>query len=319
MMHWYGTRDIEFAKREYYDFLLTLAEFWENYLVFEDGKYQIYNDALNETGWWSGPDHMPEGHDDCNPIVSRNLVRMIMKMMIDISTELSTNEEKIPKWKHILENLPVADVFESEGEIIVRGIDGCNVAREISLEAMYPIGGIGKYLTPDLFEPMKNTHKRLPLWDSHNRFCSYYPMAARLEYPCEEIIGHLHDVIENRSLPNGMFQYGGGGIENCSGVTGAINEMLMQSYEGVLRLFPVWNKNARFRGFRAYGAFIVDATLANGRIYAEITSEKGMPLTIEAPGTGYTITRADGRKIALTEKLTIVNTVKGEKLIISAE
>lgn len=50
MMHWYGTRDKEFAKREYYEYLLSVAEFWENYLVFEDGTYQIYHDALNEVG-----------------------------------------------------------------------------------------------------------------------------------------------------------------------------------------------------------------------------------------------------------------------------
>lgn len=88
MMHWYGTRDTEFAKREYYGFLLAVAEFWENYLVFEDGKYQIYNDALNEVGWYAGPEHMPEGHDDKNPVVSRGLVRMLMKLMIDLAGTL---------------------------------------------------------------------------------------------------------------------------------------------------------------------------------------------------------------------------------------
>ena len=109
MMHWYGTRDTEFARREYYPFLLSVAQFWENYLVFEDGAYHIYNDALNECGWYSGPDYMPQGHDDKDPIVSQGLVRMLMKLMIDLSTELGENGEKIPVWQHILDHLPQPD------------------------------------------------------------------------------------------------------------------------------------------------------------------------------------------------------------------
>ena len=37
-------------------------------------------------------------------------------------------------------------------------------------------------------------------------------------------------------------------------------EMLLQSYEGVIRPFPVWDKtkNARFRGLRANGAFLIN-------------------------------------------------------------
>ena len=321
MMHWYGTRDKEFARREYYDFLLSIAEFWGNYLVFEDGKYQIYNDALNEVGWYSGPNHMPEGHDDKNPVVSRNLVRMIMKLMIDLSTELGRDTDKIPTWQHILDHTPIADTFESEGETIIRGIDGCNVAREISLEAMYPIGGLGKDLTPELFEAMKNTHRRLDLWDSHNRFCSYYPMSVRLGYPCDEILSHVHDVIENRAMPNGMIRYYGGGIENCAGIPGTVNEMLMQSYEGIVRLFPVWDRSrdARFHGLRAYGAFVINASLENGKINAEILSEQGMPLTIEKPADGYVLIMGDGRKVEINDRTITVNTEKGEKIKLLAE
>ena len=64
MMHWYATRDVDFVKREYYGFLRTVAEFWEDYLVFEDGRYQIYNDALNEVDWYMGP--RPDDHEDAH-------------------------------------------------------------------------------------------------------------------------------------------------------------------------------------------------------------------------------------------------------------
>ncbi len=314
MMHWYATRDKEFARREYYDFLLSVAEFWENYLVFEDGKYQIYNDALNECGWYSGPNHMPTGHDDKNPVVSRGLVRMVMKLMIDLSDELGTDTEKIPKWQHILDYLPAADTFEKDGKTYLRAIDGAEDIRELSLEAMYPAGAIGKYSTPDLYEAVINNHRHLAIWDSSNRFCSYYPMAARMEYPAEEIIGHIHEMIDRHGLPNGMFRFAGGGLEDSIAVPATVNEMLLQSYEDILRLFPVWDRtqDTRFHGLRAYGAFVVDASLENGRIRAEIRSEQGRTLTLESPGEGYTLIMGDGRRIPVNEKFVTVETAKGE-------
>ncbi len=315
MMHWYGTRDTEFARREYYEYLLSTAEFWENYLVFEEGAYQIYNDSLNEVGWYSDFNYMPNGHDDKNPIVSKGLIRMLMKLMIDLSGELGLNTEKIPKWQHILDHLPTAETFMSNNEHILCGIEGSEELRELALEYMYPVGEIGKYTTPELFEAAQNTHRHLAIWDSHNRFCSYYPMAARLEYDPDEIIAHIHEIIEKRGLPNGMFRYMGGGLENSAAIPGTVNEMLLQSYEGIIRLFPVWNKNrdARFSGLRAKGAFVINASLENGKIQAEILSEKGMPLTLEVPDGGCTLIMGNGRRMVVTdERFISVTTEKGE-------
>ncbi|MBR2474219.1 MAG: hypothetical protein IKB51_04235 [Clostridia bacterium] len=320
MMHWYSTRDTEFAKREYYDFLLSVAEFWENYLIFEDGAYQIYNDALNEVEWYIA-DCMPQGHDDKNSTLSCGLVRMLMKMIIDISKALGENLDKIPKWQHILDNLAPIETFEKDGTVYLRGIAGSDVVREVSIDAMYPAGAIGKYTTPKLFEAVKNSHKYLQLWDSHNRFCSYYPLAARLEYPPEELISRIHANIANHGLSNGMFAFDGGGLESNSAIPSTLNEMLLQSYEGIVRLFPVWDKkqDASFSGLRAFGAFLVNATLKNGVVYAEIFSEKGMPLTLEAPGNGYVLKRADGTSIPISEGIITVDTKQGETVFVTKE
>jgi alpha-L-fucosidase 2 len=78
-------------------------------------------------------------------------------------------------------------------------------------------------------------------------------------------------------------------IKNCSGVPSTINEMLLQSHEGILRLFPVWpdNKDAKFENLRAYGAFIVSSSKKNSRIeFVKIISEKGRKCTIINPWTG---------------------------------
>ena len=317
MLHWYATRDADFARREYYEYLLAAADFWEDYLVFEDGTYQIYNDSLNEVGWYSGPDYMPEGQDDKNPIISRGLVRMLLELMIDLSETLGLNEERIPKWRHILDHLPRASTIEYEGQTVLRGIDGSDALRELTIEYIYPINQVGPHITPELYAAAQNTHRRLGIWDSHNRFCSYYPMAARLGYDPHEIIAHVHETVEKRGLPNGMFRYGGGGLENSAAIPGTVNEMLLQSYENILRLFPCWDRamDASFFGLRAFGAFLVSGELKNGEIRAEIVSERGRTLRLEKPGEGYGVVK-NGVTIPLTDGITEFETVPGETLCV---
>ena len=324
VMHWYGTRDKAFAKREYYDFLLSIGEFWENYLVLEDGVYQDYNDALHEVGWWAGANYMPdkaEGLDDKNPLLSSCLIRMVMKALIDLSTELGENTDKIAVWQDILNRLPAIDTYEASGITYLRCKANAEFLDELIMECVYPMGQIGRYLTPEIYEAARNSHKALAVWDSHNRFCSFYPAAARLGFPAEEIIGHIHEVIENRGLPNGMFRYAGGGLENSSAIPSTVNEMLLQSYEDILRLFPVWDhsRDARFHGLRAKGAFLVDATLENQKIRAEILSEQGLPLTLETPAGGCTLVFADGRRLTVTEPIVTVETAKGERITLLTE
>ena len=320
MMHWYATRDADFAKREYYEFLLSVTEFWENYLVFESGEYHIYNDSLHEVEWYIAS-CMPQNHLEKNCILSLGLVRMLMKLMIDISRTLQLNLDRISKWQHILDHIRKPETFECDGEMLLKTEDNKEILDELSLRYLYPAGEIGKYNTPELFAIAKNTHRRCSCWDHNNIFCEYYPMAARLEYPSEKIISHIHEVIEKRGLPNGMFSYSGGGLENSAAIPATVNEMLLQSYEGIVRLFPVWDKkqDARFSGLRAYGAFLVNGALKNGTIYAEIFSEKGMPLTLESPGNGYVLKRGDGSRLLICDGLITVDTECGETLCVEKE
>ena len=245
------------------------------------------------------------------------MLLMLMKLMIDLSTELGENTEKIPVWQHILDHLPQPDTFERQGEPILRGIAGSTELRELALECMYPVGQIGKFTTPELFKAAKNTHRQLSIWDSHNRFCSYYPMAVRLGYPADEIIIHIHEVIEKRSLPNGMFRYAGGGLENSAAIPTTVCEMLLQSYEGIIRLFPVWNQDAKFHGLRANGAFVIDGCQENDRITAAILSEKGRLLTLEVPQGGCTLTTGNGETITAADGIITVQTTPGEWLRIT--
>ncbi len=93
-----------------------------------------------------------------------------------------------------------------------------------------------------------------------------------------------------------------------------IQEMLMQSHEGVIRLFPCWptNQNARFGTLRASGAFLISAMLRDRRIGdILITSERGRSCTIVNPWPGRSVQVIRNGKTA--------ETIDGERLTFPTE
>jgi len=95
--------------------------------------------------------------------------------------------------------------------------------------------------------------------------------------------GRYHD-----TTPRGWMSEFGIWFENFS-LPAVINECLMQSVGGVIRLFPNWplDTNASFRDLRAVGAFLVCAQCENGRVGpVKIFSEAGVDLVILNPWPG---------------------------------
>jgi hypothetical protein len=83
-------------------------------------------------------------------------------------------------------------------------------------------------------------------------------------------------------------------------VPATINEMLMQSHEGVIRLFPCWDKksNASFENLRADGAFLVSAELKAGNVISlKIKSLMGRKCTVKCDGIKTVINKADNSEI----------------------
>jgi len=97
-----------------------------------------------------------------------------------------------------------------------------------------------------------------------------------------------------------------------------VNECLIQSYDGTIRLFPNWpmDKDAEFFNLRAAGAFLVSASLKNGMVNKlHVTSEIGGMLKIVLPWkTGGTITRK-GAKKPISSNVIDIQTVKGESIL----
>ena len=96
-----------------------------------------------------------------------------------------------------------------------------------------------------------------------------------------------------------------------------INECLLQSYDGVLRLFPNWplDRAAEFRTLRAVGAFLVSAACEKGAVqWIEVQSEAGAPLRLISPWPVTRCRRGDGTERVLREQLIEMTTSPGETL-----
>jgi hypothetical protein len=101
-----------------------------------------------------------------------------------------------------------------------------------------------------------------------------------------------------------------------------INECLLQSYTGVLRLFPNWplSQRAEFRTLRGVGAFLVSAACAEGAVqWVEITSEAGAPLKLINPWPGRAVRCAStaGERLVQGDVLELL-TQPGEVIVLAA-
>jgi alpha-L-fucosidase 2 len=115
------------------------------------------------------------------------------------------------------------------------------------------------------------------------------------------------------------FQYRPFTLEGNFAFAAGIQEMLLQSHTGVVRIFPAipssWS-NVSFTTLRTEGAFLVSATKQNGRVTTvTIASERGGTIVLENPfgEEGYQI---DARVSESDGNLTITLRM-GEKIILS--
>lgn len=299
LMRFYHTYDLDYAERIAYPYLMQVADFWEDYLRFEDGRYVSYNDSINEVDVWSTEhedDNWDEGFRDMNPILSLGFIRAIFAALLEISSLLVKDTERRAHWAHIVSHISDFPTTECEGKTVFRLTERgreWGVSNSLEVQHIFPAGAIGLGSDPQLLKIARNTLSVMNRWTDYNGFPTIFTAAARVGYDPEMLLDQLRRQCSRHSFPNLFIFFGGGGIECCSGVPSAINEMLLQSYEQVIRLFPVWpeDRDAKFESLRAVGAFLVSSELKGGEIsYVKLVSEKGRLCRIEHPWMGEACT-----------------------------
>ncbi len=172
------------------------------------------------------------------------------------------------------------------------------------MQNIFPGDNIGLDSDPELLEIARNSLRVMNSWNQGNAFANIFVMGARVGWPAEDLMDKMKKRIKAVRQPNLTYQSNGHGIEGA-GVIEAINSMLMQSHEGVLRMFPVWPEwhDAKFRHMRAYGSFLVDAEIRNNVVQTiSITSEAGKQCVIENPWEGLELCVRENGNLIETQK-----------------
>jgi hypothetical protein len=133
---------------------------------------------------------------------------------------------------------------------------------------------------------------------------------ARLGLTDEAINNIRIDFTQHHTeLPNGLFHWKGHGyyMSEQVGVSRMITELLLQSAENIILLFPAWpiDEDAEFAGLRTQGGFLISAKLSENDISnVKITSTVGGIARIVNPWPGHNLrvtNTKSGNKLSVTE------------------
>ena len=195
----------------------------------------------------------------------------------------------------------------------------CNANYPIAnFAAMWPTDEMATF-DPELFAVAKTTVYAINNYSGYYFKGSMTPYANQngfgLSWPPAVRVSNTSDAVElllrfataahRVTYGNGIDANTGGMLENM-GAAVAINDMLFQSYTGVLRFFPVWDPKAlgpaSFTTLRAYGAFLVSASIgADGTVSpVTVVSEVGSNCTVEPPWSSLMVRSAAGTAVATT-------------------
>jgi hypothetical protein len=288
------TQDREFLRTKLYPAMKELDAFWRDFAVRDaTGKQWVFEHTAAH-----------EGGDDLNASLDLGFARRVARELIETSKVLGVDAEMRPVWQSFIDQLapyPSGTVNGKTVYYIAESIknDIKNQGpfepgdQPINLEGpVYPgenlsIGGDSRQL-----EIARNSIQEMNSWgvtkggNSFNGFCKIFPIAARIGWPADDLVAKFKAAILHQWRPSNLTVFqGGGGIETAGSIE-ALNSLLLQHEDGVMRLFPDWpsSMDASFTRLRAKGAFLVSSEQRAGKVVAiDITSEKGGPLTLQSP------------------------------------
>jgi alpha-L-fucosidase 2 len=288
-LHWRYTLNRDFLKDKAYPYISSVARFLDEFSVRDSSGLrklplssspEIHDNSSR--AWFSQTTNFDIG-----------LIRFTFAKAAELAGELGNSVDSV-KWNRILNEWPGL-ASDSTGLNFAPGEQYAESHRHFShLVAWHPLGVIDWSDGPENQIILSNTLKTLekfgPDW-----WCGYsYSWLGNLyarAFNGEKAAAVLKDFATCFTLPNSFhvngdqtksgkskFLYRPFTLEGNFAFAAGLQEMLIQSHTGVIRVFPAvpasWRK-ASFKNLRAEGAFLVSADLVEGKVVRiEIHAEK---------------------------------------------
>ena len=230
---------------------------------------------------------------DCNYDLS--LIRWGCKTLL----QHAPGDPLAPKWRDVLANL-VDYPADANGYMIGAGVPFAKSHRHYShLLQIYPLYDI----TWEQPEHRAIIETSLNHWVGFEGALQGYTFTGAASISAQMLRGeqaafYLGELQRRYIQPNTMYKESGPVIETPLSAAKSVQDMLVQSWGGVLRLFPAvpaaWGDIA-LRDFRTEGAFLLSASRAAGKTrWLKVHSEAGAPCVLR-PGIEGELAVTDAR------------------------
>lgn len=301
-LHWKYSADRTFLKERAYPFLKDVAVFMEqNSMVDSKGvrrfefssSPEIFDNSLQ--AWFTSMTNF-----------DLSLMHFLFGATAELAGELGL-ENEATHWTGLKKQLPDFDL-DTEGSLtFAKGFPYNGSHRHFSHAlAIHPLGVIDWSNGEEAQRIIRATLKKLKdygpdYWTGYS-YSWYANMQARA-FNGEEAALALRTFAECFCLKNGFhvngdqsgtgkskFTYRPFTLEGNFAFAAGVQEMLLQSHTGTVRVFPAipahW-KDVSFENLRAMGAFLVSATRKDGQVTKlRVYSEQGGTLKIVSPTDG---------------------------------
>lgn len=337
-LHWRFSGDRVFLEERAYPYLKAVAVFLDRLSERRpDGKRKLplsSSPEINDNGigaWFTETTNFDLA-----------LIRWLYGATAELAGELGRTDEK-GRWLEILGEWPGLTLAEDDGRLLVApGTPLAESHRHFShLMAIHPLGLVdwsgGEADQRTIRDALSELARLGPDWWCGYSYSWLGSLAARA-MDGEKAAQALRTFAECFCLPNSFHANGDQTKSGKSKMTyrpftlegnfafaAAVQEMLLQSHSGVVRVFPAvpasW-KDVSFDSLRTYGAFLVSAKKKGGKVAeVQVTSEKGGLLRLENPFPAGAYKASGLKEGAVRDAGPIIeaDTQPGETLVLKAK
>ena len=328
-LHWQYSQDRDFLRDRAYPYLRDVATFLEEVSVMKNGKRTL---PLS-----SSPEYL-DNRREAWFLDMTNFDRALMRFAFMAAGEMATAlqlPQEAAHWNQLMLQVPELLQDENGGLAIAPGHSYKQSHRHFShLMAIHPLGLIDKSHGAAETQTIDRSLATLDKYGPHY-WCGYsYSWLGSLKaraFDGEGAAAALRDFATNFCLRNtfhangdqknegkSRFTYRPFTLEGNLAFAAGVQEMLIQSHTGVIKLFPAvpadW-LNVSFRQLRTVGAFLVSASKVDGRMSRmTVLAEQGGLLQLELPdGCSFEL-KGRHQPVKNVNGILQIATKKGEKL-----